>query len=74
VLVYTPKIVYQVTATMKSIENSLPAADFVRVHRSHIVRIDKIVDIEETNLVIARDVIPISASFRPGLLRRLRTL
>jgi two-component system, LytTR family, response regulator len=74
VLVHTAKRVYPVTATMKAVESSLPAADFVRVHRSHIVRLDQIVDIEENNLVIGRDVIPISASYRPGLLRRLRTL
>ena len=74
IMVHTTKTVYQVSATMKAIEASLPEADFVRVHRSHIVRIDRIVDIEETNLVIGRDVIPVSASHRAGLLRRLRTL
>jgi DNA-binding LytR/AlgR family response regulator len=74
VLVHTPRQVYPVTATMKSIESSLPEADFVRVHRSHIVRIDRIVDIEETNLVIGRDVVPVSSSYRTGLMRRLRTL
>jgi DNA-binding LytR/AlgR family response regulator len=74
VLVHTPKKAYQVTATMKAVEASLPDSDFVRVHRSHIVRIDQIVDIEETNLVVGREVIPISASYRPALLRQLRTL
>jgi two-component system, LytTR family, response regulator len=74
VLVHTTKRPYLVTATMKAIEGSLPADDFVRVHRSHIVRIDRIVDIEETNLVVGRDIVPIGPSYRPALLRRLRTL
>jgi DNA-binding LytR/AlgR family response regulator len=74
VMVHTVKRVYQVTATMKAIENSLPAQDFARVHRSHIVRIDQIVDIEEANLVVGRDIVPVSASYRPALMRRLRTL
>jgi DNA-binding LytR/AlgR family response regulator len=74
VRLHTAARVYEVTATMKAIEAALPAADFVRVHRSHIVRIDRIVDIEETNLVIGRDVVPVSASYRPVLLSRLRTL
>jgi DNA-binding LytR/AlgR family response regulator len=74
VLFHTAKQVYRVTATMKAIEETLPDADFVRVHRSHIVRIDRIIDIEEGNLVVGRDVIPVSASYRPGLLGRLRTL
>jgi DNA-binding LytR/AlgR family response regulator len=74
ILIHTPKQVYRVTSTMKAIEGSLPDSDFVRVHRSHIVRIDRIVDIEEGNLVVGRDVVPVSASYRPNLLGRLRTL
>jgi DNA-binding LytR/AlgR family response regulator len=74
VLVHTPKRVYEISATMKAVESVLPKREFARVHRSHIVRIDQIVDIEETNLVIGRDVIPISASYRPALLRRLRRI
>jgi len=74
VQLHTSAHVYKVTATMKSVEAALPAAEFVRVHRSHIVRIARIVDIEESNLVIGRDVIPVSASYRPVLLSRLRTL
>jgi DNA-binding LytR/AlgR family response regulator len=74
VRLHTAARVYEVTSTMKAIEAALPSSDFVRVHRSHIVRIDRIVDIEETNLVIGRDVVPVSASYRPVLLSRLRTL
>lgn len=55
-------------------EDKLPAADFARVHRSYLVRIDQIRDIEDTTLVIDRKVIPIGGSYREALLNRINTL
>jgi DNA-binding LytR/AlgR family response regulator len=74
VLVHTPAKKHLVHATMKAIEEMLPGSDFIRVHRSHIVRLDRIVDVEETNLVVGRDVIPVGASYRATLLARLPTI
>jgi len=74
VLVHTPKKHYLVHATMKQMEARLPGDAFVRVHRSHIVRLDRIVDLEEATLVVERDVVPIGASHREGLLARLNPL
>jgi len=71
---HTASRIVRVSTIMQSLEKSLPAGDFVRVHRSHIVRIDRIVDIEEGSLVIGRDVIPISASRRRYLFSRLARL
>lgn len=74
VLLHTLRKRYMVHGTMKSIEEKLPAADFVRVHRSHLVRIDRIVDVEEGNLVVERNIIPIGASYRAPLIARLDPL
>ena len=74
VLLHTPRKRFMVHGTMKSIEEKLPAADFVRVHRSHLVRIDRIVDVEEGNLVVERNIIPIGASYRAPLMARLDPL
>jgi DNA-binding LytR/AlgR family response regulator len=74
VLVHTPGKRYMVHATMKTMEERLPPGDFVRVHRSHIVRLDRIVDLEESTIVVDRDVIPVGASYRDGLLAQLNTL
>ncbi len=74
VLLHAPKQRYMVHATMKTMEARLPAADFVRVHRSHIVRLDRIVDLEESTIVVERDVVPVGASYRTPLLMRLNTL
>ncbi len=63
-----------VHSTMKALEAKLPPDDFVRVHRSHIVRVDQIVDLDDTTVVVGRDVVPLSEAGRAELLRRLRTL
>ncbi len=63
-----------VHVTMKALEASLPPKDFVRVHRSHIVRVDQIVDVDETTVVVGRHVVPLSPAGRAELLGRLRML
>jgi DNA-binding LytR/AlgR family response regulator len=58
---------------MKDIEAKLPESEFMRVHRSFIVRIDKIVAIEQPNLILENDkkIIPIGGSYRDELTKRL---
>jgi DNA-binding LytR/AlgR family response regulator len=41
------------------------------VHRSFVINIKKIVDIEESTIVVNRDVIPISRGNRAYLLEKL---
>lgn len=62
-----------VHATMKSLETRLPS-DFVRVHRSYLVRLDQIGDLEDSSLVVGRKVIPVGATYRNLLINRLNTL
>lgn len=59
---------------MKAVEERLPSNDFVRVHRSYIVRIDKIKNIDQGNLQVGDKVIPVSNSCRPALLGRIQML
>lgn len=73
-MIHTAGHKYLVHGTMKSMEVKLPAQAFTRVHRSYIVRIDKIEDIKDTTIVINRQVIPIGGSYKAGLLRRLPTI
>lgn len=58
-------------STLVGIEKTLPASRFHKVHRSYIVNLSKIVDIDDTTLVIQGHVIPVSRAFRPGLRQRL---
>lgn len=74
ILIKTDDKNYTVHSTLKKIEEKLPAALFLKVHRSFIINITKIVDIEDNSVLIARDVIPISRSNRPELMKRLNLL
>jgi DNA-binding LytR/AlgR family response regulator len=73
VKIFTKKQSYIVHTTMKYLEEKL-GNDFLRVHRSYIVHLDKIVDIEENTLVIENKVIPISRANKPELINRLNML
>jgi DNA-binding LytR/AlgR family response regulator len=72
--IYTAKDRFVVHSTMKGIANKLPKDQFLRVHRSHIVRLDKINAIEETLIIIEKKLIPIGESYRGELMKRLNFL
>lgn len=65
---------YVVHSTLKKIEEKLPHSLFIKVHRSYIINIKKIIDIEDNSVLIKRDVIPVSRSRRPELMKRLDLL
>jgi two-component system, LytTR family, response regulator LytT len=67
---------YTIHSTMKDILAKLPSSEFVRVHRSFIVRIDQISAIEYPNLILEfnKKYIPIGGSYRDELLDRLNLL
>lgn len=73
VVINTENTRYTVHSTMKDIEKKLSPNDFMRVHRSFIVRIDKVVAIENHNLLLEKDKksIPIGGSYKDELLQRL---
>jgi len=60
--------------TLKKLIEKLPSDLFFQVHRSFIVNLKKIVDIEESTIVIGRDVIPISKSNKKPLREILHIL
>ncbi|MEM6379451.1 MAG: LytTR family DNA-binding domain-containing protein [Bacteroidota bacterium] len=61
-------------STLKNIDQKLKDSRFLKVHRSFIINLDKIKDIEENSLVIQGTVIPISRANKPILLSRLNFL
>ena len=65
---------YEVHASLKKIEEKLPSSLFLKVHRSYIINVKKIIDIEDNSVLINRDVIPVSRSNRPDLMKRLDLL
>ena len=65
---------YVVHSTLKKIEDKLPDFLFLKIHRSFIINIRKIIDIEDNSVLIHKDVIPVSRSKRPELMKRIDLL
>lgn len=76
VVINTSDNIYTTHTTMKEMVRILPEKDFVRVHRSYIVRIDKIFSIKYPDLVIEgkMKVIPIGGLYRKELFSRLNLI
>ncbi|GAB4131651.1 MAG: LytTR family DNA-binding domain-containing protein [Bacteroidia bacterium] len=72
--IYTTEGRHTLLSTMKAIESKLPAKDFMRIHRSFIVRLDKITEIEENSVNIHGKAIPVSRSHKDDLFSRLKLL
>lgn len=65
---------YIVHSTLKKIEDKLPKDLFLKVHRSFIINTKKIIDIEDNSVLIAKEVVPVSRTNRPELMKRLNLL
>jgi two-component system, LytTR family, response regulator len=65
---------YPVHLTMKAVEERLPRNHFLRVHRSYIVALDKIVNLEQNSLLIGTHAVPVSEKAKGELLQRLNIL
>jgi len=65
---------YMVNKTMKSVKESLPNDKFIRVHRSYIVNIDHIENIEDNSILIGKDIIPISERHKSDFMKHLNLL
>ena len=62
---------YIVHSTMKNAQEKLRDYNFQKVHRSFVVNLAKIKDIEESNMLIEDKVIPISRANKEALMKRL---
>jgi len=62
---------YMVHVTMKELEKALPENDFYRIHKSYLVRIDKIEQIGTYHLTINGQNIPMSRNKKHDLIAYL---
>lgn len=77
VIINTKKAHYTVHSTMKDIDKKFGNADFIRTHRSFIVRLDKIHSIKLQKVILEGDdkkVIPIGEAFNNDVMKRLNML
>jgi DNA-binding LytR/AlgR family response regulator len=65
---------YTILSTMKDISSKLNSSEFVRVHRSFIVRMDKIQSIEDNYIVIDKKQISIGKAYKDDLTQKLNLL
>ncbi|MBT3741141.1 MAG: LytTR family DNA-binding domain-containing protein [Polaribacter sp.] len=65
---------YVVHSTLKKIEEKLPDSLFLKVHRSYLINVKKIIDIEDNSVLIKKDLVPVSRSKRNELMKRLDLL
>lgn len=65
---------YVLYGSLKSVDEKLDDPRFLKVHRSFIINLNKIKNIDEHSLVIESTVIPISRAHRPELMSRLKVI
>ncbi len=63
-MIHTSKSKIMTLQTFKNIEKVLPSDSFVRVHKSYIVALKKIVSVEKNRISIANTTIPISSTYK----------
>lgn len=76
VIINTVHARYTIHSTMKDIERKLSSAEFVRIHRSSIVRIDKIIAIDHGNLILEhlKEPLSIGNSYREALINKINLI
>jgi len=58
---------------MKKMEETLPKNDFIRVHKSYIIAVDKIESIERSRIAIAGKTIPVGDTYRDAFFKLIDT-
>lgn len=74
VKIITKEKTHTIYSKLKVIEERLPSSSFFRVHRSYIVNLNKIDNIDHTNLQIDTKIIPISNSYKDSLIKKINLL
>ncbi len=59
--------------SMKSLEEELPASQFMRVHRSFMVNLKKITTIERNRIVFGDKYIPVSEKYKEAFLKFIKS-
>jgi two-component system response regulator LytT len=61
---------YRILVYPEKLLNSL----FLKVHRSYIINVKKIIDIEDNSVLIKKDIVPVSRSKKSDLMKHLDLL
>lgn len=71
--IFTKGKEYLLSMPMKSLEDQLPEAMFQRIHRSHIVNLSQVDELDDHAVIVGEKSLPLSKSFRDEFMLRIRT-
>lgn len=71
VTIYTLTQQHITYSSLKKIEEMLPKEQFMRIHKSYIVAIDKVASVKDNTAAIQEKLLPVSRSNKNELLKRL---
>nr|WP_315203291.1 response regulator transcription factor [uncultured Flavobacterium sp.] len=72
VKLHTVKRTYLASITTSELEKCLPEKNFIRIHKSYIVAIDKIDDADKDFVFIKKEKLPIGITYKRELMDRLK--
>jgi len=70
--IITKNKTYLLSMPMKKVERQLPPAIFQRIHRSFIVNMNQVDEIEDSTIVIGTKILPLSKSLKEAFMFRIR--
>ena len=65
---------YLVHSRLNKIEDKLPSYLFLRIHRSYIINISQIVDIQDNSVLVGKTLIPIGRAKKGELVKKINLL
>ena len=72
--IFTRSKRYSVHITLRAIKDKLPADKFYRLHRSYLVALDQVDQVEEDTAYLEKHPLPIGEQFKKDLLKRLNLI
>lgn len=72
VKLHTTKRTYLASITTTEFEKCLPEKKFIRIHKSYIVAVDKIEEVEKDFVIIKKERLPIGITYKRELFDRLK--
>jgi DNA-binding LytR/AlgR family response regulator len=74
VKIVTESKVYVINMALRLLNERLDHPRLLKVHRSYIVNMDKINDIEENSILVHKKIIPVSRSHKPILMKSINII
>jgi DNA-binding LytR/AlgR family response regulator len=65
---------YILAITLKSIEDKLPQQHFLRIHRSYIINLSQVDELDDSHAIISGKAIPLGKGMREQIMQRIQTL